>query len=168
VAPEARVVSDGEALRLLSDPAFDPRRTALLAEPLDPAGTAATGDAPSPDAGGEGAGAAAGVRYLTGEPSRIDAEVTTAAPGYAVFSEAYHPYWEAELDGRVVPLARADLAFRAVAVPAGTHRVSLRYRPHAFERARLVTGAALAAALAFAAAGAVQARRRGRPPGSGA
>jgi hypothetical protein len=186
IAPEARVVSDGEALRLLSDPAFDPRRTALLAEPLEPAATAATGDAPSLDPGGEGAGAAppgapsaaappagrdasaAGVRYLTSEPNRIDAEVTTTAPGYAVFSEAYHPYWEAELDGRVVPLARADLAFRAVAVPAGTHRVSLRYRPHAFERARLVTGAALAAALAFAAAAAVQARRRGRPPGSGA
>lgn len=176
VAPDARVVTDDAALELLSDPAFDPRVVALLAEPLAGAGAAGTasaeGTTPATNStrpGGVSSGdTAAGVRYLTYEPNRIEAEVVTPAPGYAVFSEAYHPYWEAAVDGAAVPVARADLAFRAVVVPAGTHRVSMQYRPHAFERARFVSGAVLAAALAFAFASAGRARRNGRLPGRGA
>jgi hypothetical protein len=173
VAPEARVVPDDQALALLSDPAFDPRRVALLAEPLaaahaEAAAVGVTGAAGAAGPRADADHAVPGVRYLVQEPNRIEAEVTAAAPGFAVFSEAYHPYWEATLDGRVAPLVRADLAFRAVAVPAGTHRVTLRYRPHAFERARLVSAVALAAGLAFAAAAAVRARRERRPRGGGA
>jgi hypothetical protein len=153
LARRSRVVGDQEALSLLSDPGFDPRQTVLLAEPLtgpwaeSPAGAGA--EAPSP----------AAVRFVSATANRIEAEVTAAEPSLAVFSEAYHPFWRAEVDGKSAPLARADLAFRAVPVPSGTHRVTMLYEPRAFERGRLVTLAGLAAALAYAAASAVRGKR---------
>ena len=49
--------------------------------------------------------------------------------GFVVFAETWYPGWRAEVDGRRVPLYRADYLFRAVAVPAGRHRVVLVYRP---------------------------------------
>jgi len=49
--------------------------------------------------------------------------------GFVVFSETWYPGWEAQVDGQIVPLYRADYLFRAVPVPAGTHEVTLRYRP---------------------------------------
>ncbi|HEY7460313.1 MAG TPA: YfhO family protein [Gemmatimonadota bacterium] len=153
LARRSRVVGDQEALSLLSDPGFDPRQTVLLAEPLTgpwaepPAGAGA--EAPSP----------AAVRFVSATANRIEAEVTAAEPSLAVFSEAYHPFWRAEVDGKSAPLARADLAFRAVPVPSGTHRVTMLYEPRAFERGRLVTLAGLAAALAYAAASAVRGKR---------
>ncbi|MFN2433247.1 MAG: YfhO family protein [Gemmatimonadota bacterium] len=154
VAREARVVDDSEALARLSDPAFDVGGVALLAEPL-PLDDAA----PTPE-GARGASAARGsVRYLEYQPNHLLAEVTSPAPGYAVFSEAYHPYWTATIDGETARVVRADLAFRAVPVPAGTHRVRMEYRPRAFERARWVSLATLAAALSYGLAGGLGGRR---------
>lgn len=61
--------------------------------------------------------------------NRVVIEVTTAAAGYLVLSDMFFPGWEAQLDGRPTPLLRADYAFRAVWVPAGTHRVEMRFQP---------------------------------------
>ncbi len=49
--------------------------------------------------------------------------------GYLVVSDTIAPGWTARVDGRPAPLLRADLAFRAVPVPAGTHRVEMLYTP---------------------------------------
>jgi hypothetical protein len=70
----------------------------------------------------------------------LELRVDSCAPGYLVLSESYAPGWRAELDGERVPLLRADVALRAIPVPPGSHRVTLRYLPWSF-----VLGAALAA-----------------------
>ena len=49
--------------------------------------------------------------------------------GFLVVSDALAPGWTARLDGKPAPLLRADLAFRAVPVPAGRHRVEMHYNP---------------------------------------
>jgi hypothetical protein len=56
-------------------------------------------------------------------------EVDAGAPAYLVVSDAYYPGWRATLDGGRVPLRRANLAFRAVAVPPGRHTVAFDYAP---------------------------------------
>jgi uncharacterized membrane protein YfhO len=48
-------------------------------------------------------------------------------------SEPYFPERRAWLDGSEVPVQRTDLAFSGVFVPAGSHRVELRYIPTSFE-----------------------------------
>ena len=62
--------------------------------------------------------------------------------------DAWAPGWTATVDGRGVPLVRADGAFRAVAVPAGRHTIESRYLP-----ASVVWGGGLAAALVLTALG---------------
>jgi hypothetical protein len=166
LATDTQVVSDSAALRLLSDPDFDVRRIALLprtgagADPLAGAQAPPQAKTGSPP----GAAPAEDVRYLSFTPNRLEAEVRAGAPAIAVFSEAYHPYWKATVDGRAATLLRADLAFRGVRIPAGTHRVVMEYEARAFERGRLVSLLALAGVLGYAVAVAsfrVRRRRRG-------
>ncbi|HEX4382937.1 MAG TPA: YfhO family protein, partial [Myxococcales bacterium] len=44
-------------------------------------------------------------------------------------SEVWHPGWSATLDGQPASILKADVALMGVVVPAGEHRVSLRFRP---------------------------------------
>lgn len=67
--------------------------------------------------------------------------------------------WQARIDGRPAPIVKVDGALAGVFVPAGNHRVSLRYRPPVFVASAWVSAlAALALAAAY-----LPWRRRGRP-----
>src|SRR5947208_434590 len=71
---------------------------------------------------------------------RLVVDMDSNAGGHLVVAEAYQDGWKATLDGSEVPVRPANVLFRAVAVPAGSHRVELRYRP-----AAVYWGAALTA-----------------------
>ena len=62
-----------------------------------------------------------------------NAEVTLSVDlpdgGYAVLNDMWHPWWVARVDGMEVPVERANVLFRAVAVPAGPHRVVMSFEP---------------------------------------
>ncbi len=102
-------------------------------------------------------------RLAEDAPERVVAEVTTANPGLLVVTDLHYPGWIAEEEGRRLPLLRADGYFRAVALPAGTHRVVFRYRPIAFYAGAAVSVLSLLTMLALWNAGEpVPARRRPR------
>ena len=65
------------------------------------------------------------VRY---EANSLEIEVEAGAEGYLFLSDPFYPGWQAEIDGEPAPLLRADYAFRAVPVPAGSHRVTMHFR----------------------------------------
>jgi hypothetical protein len=48
--------------------------------------------------------------------------------GYAVLLDEWTQGWTATLDGTPTPIERADVLVRAVPVPAGEHRIEMRYR----------------------------------------
>ena len=54
------------------------------------------------------------------------------APSLVVISQTYYPAWKAYVDGQPVKLWRANYAFQALQVPAGRHRIELRYEDRAF------------------------------------
>jgi hypothetical protein len=114
VVGSARVADGPAALGLLVDPTFDPRREVVL--------SAAPVDLPSPDFKGTSR-----ILELVSDRVRIEAELS--APGYLVLVDAYDPGWKATLDGGPVSVLRANVAFRAVQVPAGRHIVQFLYRP---------------------------------------
>ncbi len=137
--PRARAVAgvrvaDGlEALDLLDDPGFDAERTIIL-----PAGRPV--DAPASFRGQ--------ARILSEKADRVRIEAELSAPGYVVLADTHDPGWRVRVDGRKAALLRANLAQRAVAVPAGRHLVEMVYRPPLVLAAAALSLAALLASLA--------------------
>lgn len=90
--------------------------------------------------------------------------------GYLVIADTLADGWTAELDGEPVQLLSADHAFKAVAVPEGTHDVRLRYRPRSLLYGTWISTATASLLLGVAGWGAVgrlsiRSKARGRPPG---
>jgi hypothetical protein len=92
-------------------PAGDPRTTVVLEAPPSAAGT--TGEA----------------RLIRYRNTVIETSVDSPGGGWLVLNDLWHPWWFAEIDGLPAPILRANVLFRAVAVPAGLHRVTFRFRP---------------------------------------
>ncbi len=115
------VPTDAEAGALLRrDPEAVFTRVLLAADP---------GQLPGGDgdpAGGRGAAEVSAIEYGA---ARSAWRVRTDRAGYLFTGDAYYPGWKAELDGRPTTLYRANLAFRAVRVPAGEHVVVHRFEP---------------------------------------
>jgi uncharacterized membrane protein YfhO len=82
-----------------------------------------------------------------------------------VLADTWMPGWSAELDGRPAELRPANLAFRAVAVPAGEHRVRFTYASAAWTTGSRIGAVACAAWLVLAGA---TLSRRGRSSGAAA
>jgi hypothetical protein len=59
--------------------------------------------------------------------TEIVIDVESPDGGWVVVNDPWHPWWFATIDGRDVPLLRANVLFRAVAVPPGRHFVTLRF-----------------------------------------
>jgi hypothetical protein len=60
-------------------------------------------------------------------PDRLRIEAVAGRDGLLVVNDTLLPGWTATLDGRPVPIVRADFLVRAVAWPAGRHVLEMRY-----------------------------------------
>jgi len=96
-------------------PEVDPAKTVLLqnAPALSP-----TTSAP--------AGTARLVRYANTE---IVVEVDAPSGGILVLNDVWHPWWRATVDGVETEILRANVIFRAAAVPPGKHSVRFTFEP---------------------------------------
>ena len=145
-AGQAPVFLDGPAtLQALKKADFDPRRTVYLPPEVQEQ-IGATEDS------------SAKVEQARFEAQRIEAEVTSARPALVVVAQSYYPAWRAMVDGAQVPLWRANHAFQAFQVPAGTHRVELVYRDRAFTIGAAISVGTLVVLLTVA----TQMRKRAR------
>lgn len=63
-------------------------------------------------------------------PNELVATVEAPGPdgGWLLYADAMYPGWHATVDGARVPIAEANLAFKAVWVPAGAHEVRFWFR----------------------------------------
>lgn len=141
LAYRARAVpDDAEALNLLRSAEFNPRQEVLLA--------AATVTPVTPPTQGT-----EGIAIRSYAPEKVVLDVTAPAAGYLVLTDAWYPGWQARVDGRPVPVERADVLFRAVHLEPGDHAVEFVYQPASFRQGLLAAGAALLASLALFVAG---------------
>jgi uncharacterized membrane protein YfhO len=105
---------------------FDPSETAIV-----------EGDAPAaPPAPGE-------VQVVSYAPNEVRLRTRSAGAGFLVAADAWYPGWEAAIDGQPARLYAADVAFRGLRVPAGEHRVEMRFVPRILYRAAVVSCLAL-------------------------
>jgi len=104
---------------------------------------------PDPDPAGAGERPLLVAALVEDRPERVVADVTSSFAGLLVLTDLHAPGWIAEEGERRLPILRADGYFRAVALPAGTHRIVFRYRPLAFYAGAVVSGLALLILLAL-------------------
>lgn len=144
---EVTFVADADAaFDLLSKREF-PARQRLVVEDAERAGQALEA---KPDA------APGTARIVVYEPEHVVVDVDAVRPCFLFLADSFYPEWEARVDGQPAAIHPAQLAFRAVALPAGSHRVEFRYRRRAFHTGLAVS---LVALVVFAGLG-VMLRRR--------
>ncbi|HJU22872.1 MAG TPA: YfhO family protein [Casimicrobiaceae bacterium] len=157
----SRVVAakPGEILRAIrtsvapDGSAYDPHAMAFVEEPLRLQVT--------------GSGGAGDVTIERFQDNEIELETQATRNAFLVVSDVDYPGWTASIDGVDARVLRTDYALRGLPVPAGRHRVVLRYRPLAFYAGLAISLSALAALAAFVIAARrtrVLAQRRGLVP----
>jgi hypothetical protein len=130
-----RLVGPDAGYRALAADGFDVRREVLLAEgPLVAS-----------------ASFSAQLRVLESRPDRLRVGAAFQAPGYLVVTDAYYPGWKASIDGQPATVQRANVGFRAVQVPAGSHVLEMVYRPAAVSVGFAISALALVLAVAVIA-----------------
>jgi len=131
-----------EAARALRAAGFDPAQTAIVEGEL-PAGPLAPGE----------------VQVVSYSPNLIRLRTHSAGDGFLVAADTWYPGWEAAIDGQPARMYAADAAFRGLRVPAGDHRVEMRFAPRILWRSGLVSGLALLGVLGAIIIGRTSARQ---------
>ncbi|MBN8589881.1 MAG: YfhO family protein [Rhodothermia bacterium] len=126
------VTSPQEKWRFLQDPAFNPRKTALVAKD--------TGLKPAPL---DSLGKQASVKLKSFTANRIEWKAQTDAPRFMVVSEVYYPAgWSATVSGKPAEIIQTDHILRGVVVPAGSHTVVMTFAPDRHTMSKTVSGLA--------------------------
>jgi hypothetical protein len=89
------------------------------------------------------------VTWTSRGTDRLELQVQASSDAVLFLADTYDPGWEAEVDGKSTPILRANLAFRAVAVPAGAHQVVFRFRPPSARLGLLLSGLTLAGVVGY-------------------
>ena len=94
--------------------------------------------------------------------NRVAIDVDTPAPAIVRLADLWYPDWVVTVDGKRAPVIKADYLLRAVAVPAGRHRVEFRFESKAVRTGLLLSALGIAVSIALLLAGVI-ARRRAAP-----
>jgi uncharacterized membrane protein YfhO len=70
------------------------------------------------------------------------------SPGWLVLTDTYYPGWQASVDGQPADIAQVNVMFRAVALPAGQHRVVFEFKPRSVQMGAWISGLALTGVIA--------------------
>ncbi len=73
------------------------------------------------------------------QPERLVARYDSVSPGILVLSEAWFPGWTAHISSHTAAVVPVNGWMRGVAVPAGEHEVTLRYRPRSLWQGSLIS-----------------------------
>jgi hypothetical protein len=118
----------------------------------------------------EGSGSEPGPAGRCGTVDVVDArrngltlDATLERDGWVLLADAWYPGWRASVDGEEAAIRRADGVLRAVAVPAGRHRVEFEYSPASFLLGAWISVGTASLLLLGAVGALVRRPSRGRP-----
>jgi uncharacterized membrane protein YfhO len=133
VMPRAVLVKDAiilprleEHLDYIKRPDFDPQKQVLLLQ------AAAHNSMPPLSEAERMPGKDDVVRIIQYYPNRIELKSVSNNNSYLVLSELFYPGWYAYVDGREVPILRANYLLRAIPLTAGQHDIVFVYAPMSF------------------------------------
>jgi len=70
---------------------------------------------------------------------RIELKIDAAQVGLVVIAQSFYHPWRAYVDGKATPIWRANHAFQAVEIPAGSHEVKLVYEDWRFNYGAMIS-----------------------------
>jgi hypothetical protein len=135
VPAAALVSSTQESLGALQNPAFDPRKIALV-ESAPPIPLAAPN---APVAGEPGQ-----VRVSRYEGERIDLAADVSMNSMLVLGEKYYKGWKATVDGKGTEIYPVDHILRGIYLTPGKHQVEFVFDPTPFKVGKYLTLASFA------------------------
>jgi uncharacterized membrane protein YfhO len=71
-------------------------------------------------------------RVAEHRPNRVVVRIEGGTGGHLVLADVWFPGWVCRVDGREVPVYRANHAFRAVALPAGATEAVFTFEPRSY------------------------------------
>jgi hypothetical protein len=112
------VENDAQMVEKVRDPRADPQSTLILLSESKPFSRNKVIESD--------------VRFEEYKPDRVVLTYNADGDGFLYLSDSYYPGWRAYVDEKETRIYRANLAFRAIEVPAGRHRVVFKYVPGSF------------------------------------
>ncbi len=135
IVHQAQVVeNEDQAMAAMQDPHFDPAKKFVRLSAAGEGSGSITAGEPSLQEQ---------VTFVGYEAERVKLAVKLNSPGWLVLTDADYPGWRVTVDGQPVAVLQANLAFRAVALPAGEHTVIFTFEPHSLQLGGLISGVAL-------------------------
>jgi hypothetical protein len=124
-----------KTLSQMASPDFDALGNVILA--------AEPGDSPA----AHGSGPAGSAEITNRQPDTVTLRADLSRPGYVVLLDRYDTNWHATIDGREVPVLRADQIFRAVYAEPGEHVILFYFRQRGLLVGMFISALTLAALL---------------------
>jgi len=138
-----------QRLKILSSDAFDPARDILLEQPPLPLPRLPSpADSPEPEF----------ANVLASESDSLDLDIHLNSPAIILVTDAYARGWRVRSihpsrDSRTYAVVPANHALRAIALPAGSHRLRLEYAPSSFKIGLALSAVGLTVTLLVGGAG---------------
>jgi len=111
----AKPGDDDVVIEAMRSPDFDPARIALTSE-----------DAP---VGAYPGSSRCALAWIADDPDRVALSCDAPDRAFVVLADTWFPGWTATVDGVATPIYRVNQLVRGVVVPAGKHRIEMRYVP---------------------------------------
>ena len=115
ISPQDKTASN--VLQAVLTPEFNPSQHTIIEEPLNLATGANTDDQLDT------------YEVTSYQPAKFELKITTNAPTVLSIQDTYYPGWKAYVDGKETPIYKANYAFRAISIPAGTHQIQMKFEP---------------------------------------
>ena len=104
------------------------------------------------------------IEFGASSPDRISLQVRAGSRGFLVLTETAYRGWSCKVDSMEAKIQRADYAFQAVFIPAGSHEVIFEFEPPALRIGAMVSCIGMLALMVFGFGGFV-ARQKTKNPG---
>ncbi len=79
------------------------------------------------------ADSAATIQQTAFDNMAIEYQSNSNSINLAVFSEVFYKDWNAYIDGKLTPVAKADYVLRALLIPAGKHKIDFKFEPSVYK-----------------------------------
>jgi len=123
-----RVNGDDEALKIMLQPKFNPKKMVLISGKGDKLENLSEDD-----------NEIGTCSIISNQPNEVVIEAKVERNCYLILTDSFYPGWQVTIDGIRGKILRGNVLFRAVRLTEGKHNIIFRYRPGLFYLGLLIS-----------------------------